>query len=85
MTMDQWARVDRYFADLLVPTDSALEAALEASEAAGLPAHNVSPNQGKLLYLLARILGARNMLEIEGRWEATAPSCWRALSPLMEG
>ena len=64
MTTDQWARVDRYFEDLLVPTDSALDAALAAGAAAGLPAHSVSPQQGKLLYLLARIRGARNMLEI---------------------
>jgi len=64
MTTDQWARVDRYFEDLLVPTDSALDAALTAAAAASLPAHSVSPQQGKLLYLLARIRGARNMLEI---------------------
>ena len=44
--------------------DLALEAALAASAAAGLPAINVSPLQGKLLHLLARAIGARNVLEI---------------------
>src|SRR3712207_7365758 len=44
----------RYFGDLLVSADPALEAALAASAAAGLPAINVSPVQGKLLHLLAR-------------------------------
>ena len=43
---------------------TALEAALAASEAAGLPRINVAPNQGKLLMLLARAIGARRILEI---------------------
>jgi predicted O-methyltransferase YrrM len=49
---------------MLLPSDPHLEAALESSAAAGLPAIQVAPNQGKLLYLLARLSGARNMLEI---------------------
>src|SRR5437879_8304315 len=59
-----WTAVDRYIADLFVGSDPALDAALEASNAAGLPAINVSPNQGKLLMLMARALGARKVLEI---------------------
>ena len=64
MTQDKWSAVDRYFADLLVPADPVLEAALAASDDAGLPAHNVAPNQGKMLMLLARLQGARTILEI---------------------
>jgi predicted O-methyltransferase YrrM len=64
MTQDTWTEVDRYIVDRLVPPDSTLEAALESSAAAGLPAINVSPNQGKFLHLLARIQGARSILEI---------------------
>ncbi|MDF2760046.1 MAG: methyltransferase [Thermomicrobiales bacterium] len=64
MTEELWTAVDRYLGDLLAPADSALEAALAASAAAGLPAINVSPLQGKLLHLLARAIGARNVLEI---------------------
>jgi len=64
MNQDQWTAVDRYITDLLVPADPVLEAALQASTAAGLPAINVAPNQGKLLHLLARIHGARTILEI---------------------
>ncbi|MET7615478.1 O-methyltransferase [Streptomyces sp. NPDC005408] len=64
MTQEQWNAVDRYVTDLLVPADEALTAALAASEAAGLPAINVAPNQGKLLHLLAGIQGARTVLEI---------------------
>ena len=64
MTEEIWSAVDRYFSELLVSDDPALEAALAASAAAGLPAINVSPVQGKLLQLLARAIGARKVLEI---------------------
>jgi predicted O-methyltransferase YrrM len=64
MTQKKWTDVDRYITDLLVPRDPALEAALEASTAAGLPSINVASNQGKLLHLLARVGGARRILEI---------------------
>ncbi|MEH2055278.1 MAG: O-methyltransferase [Nostoc sp.] len=64
MTQEQWSVVDRYFTDLLVPSDPVLDAALDTSAAAGLPPQNVSPNQGKLLFLLAQIQGARTILEI---------------------
>jgi predicted O-methyltransferase YrrM len=64
MSEDQWIAVDRYIAGLFVPPDPALDAALAASDAAGLPQINVSPNHGKLLHLLARTMGARKILEI---------------------
>jgi predicted O-methyltransferase YrrM len=64
MTEELWTAVDGYLGNLLVSADPALEAALAASAAAGLPAINVSPVQGKLLHLLARAIGARNVLEI---------------------
>jgi predicted O-methyltransferase YrrM len=58
------ANVDRYIADLLVPSDKALDEALKASAAAELPPINVSVTQGKLLMLIAQIQGAKNILEI---------------------
>src|SRR5262249_33135235 len=64
MTQNQWTAVDQYVTDLLVRPDAALEAALQTSAVAGLPAINVTPNQGKLLQLLARLQGARTILEI---------------------
>ena len=64
MTQELWTAVDRYITDCLVPPDPSLEAALDASTAAGLPPINVSPNQGKLLHMLARLQGARSVLEI---------------------
>jgi predicted O-methyltransferase YrrM len=59
-----WEEVDRYIADTLVKPDAALEAALEASDAAGLPQISVSAAHGKLLWLLARLQNARRILEI---------------------
>jgi predicted O-methyltransferase YrrM len=61
---DQWSAVDSYIADLFLAPDPALEAALTSSAAAGLPAISVSPTQGKLLHVLARVQGARRILEI---------------------
>src|SRR4051812_16730369 len=64
MSQDQWAAVDTYFDGLFAPTDEVLTAALEATTAAGLPAINVSPSQGKLLYFLAKAHNVRSILEI---------------------
>jgi len=64
MIEERWAAVDHYITDLLLPPDAAMEAAIRESVAAGLPPINVTPNQGKLLHLLARLQGARNILEI---------------------
>jgi predicted O-methyltransferase YrrM len=64
MAQEQWTAVDSYIADLFIGSDFALEAALDASKAAGLPAISVSPAQGKLLHLLARVQGARSILEL---------------------
>jgi predicted O-methyltransferase YrrM len=64
MTQEQWTKVDDYFGQALVQHDEALQSALAANKAAGLPNIDVSPAQGKFLHLLAKILGARRILEI---------------------
>jgi predicted O-methyltransferase YrrM len=64
MSQDQWNAVDHYIEELLVPEDPALEAARQASADAGLPGIAVSPPQGKMLMLLARLRGARRILEL---------------------
>jgi len=64
MNPEQWAAVDHYVCDALIPSDPVLEAALKASTDAGLPAINVSPAQGKFLHLLTRIHATRTILEI---------------------
>jgi predicted O-methyltransferase YrrM len=59
-----WAAVDDYFTSLILQPDTVLDNALQASVKASLPAINVTPTQGKLLHLLARIHHARTILEI---------------------
>ena len=63
MNQETWSAVDAYFQDCLIGEDPALENALRASAEAGLPLIHVTPTQGKLLHLLARIQGARKVLE----------------------
>ena len=64
MSKETWAAVEHYYGSLLAPDDAALEYALQSSEAAALPRIQVSALQGKLLHLLARMVAARNILEI---------------------
>lgn len=59
-----WNEVDRYFNEQLIPHDAVLDAALAASDEAQLPAIQVTAAQGKFLYLLAQMCGARRILEI---------------------
>ncbi|MCU1588257.1 MAG: methyltransferase [Frankiales bacterium] len=59
-----WSAVDAYIVGALLPPDAGLTGALERSQAAGLPAIAVAPNQGKLLHLLARMIGAGQILEV---------------------
>ena len=61
---DVWTQVDRYYGDLLAPSDEILDSALLANEQAGLPAIGVSRLQGKFLEVLVRVSCARSILEI---------------------
>ena len=63
-TQTSWSAVDNFLSGMVVPPDPSLDGAIQASEAAGLPAIQVSPLQGKLLHLIAVVRGARSILEI---------------------
>jgi predicted O-methyltransferase YrrM len=63
MSQQQWIAVDDYINDAFLEPDEVLDAALAASDTAGLPAIAVSPAQGKFLNLLARLANARRILE----------------------
>ena len=78
---ETWAAVDEYVAGLLAPDDEALAAAVAAAEEAGLPAIQVTPAQGKLLYLLAKTIGARTDRSSSAPWPATARSGWPGRCP----
>ena len=77
-----WEAVDQYFASTLGTSDPVLEAALARSRRAGLPPIQVSPNQGRLLWLLARSAGARMVLEIGTLGGYSAIWLGRALPPV---
>jgi predicted O-methyltransferase YrrM len=64
MSHDLWSAVDGYIGEHLLTPDPALDAALAASDAAELPPIALTPNQGKLLELLARIHRAQSILEL---------------------
>jgi predicted O-methyltransferase YrrM len=64
MSQQTWSAVDDYIVENLLPADTVLEAALRSNRSRGLPEIDVSPAQGKLLYLLARMNGAKRILEV---------------------
>ncbi|MBA2315001.1 MAG: O-methyltransferase [Chloroflexi bacterium] len=81
MSEQTWAAVDEYLGELFGPDDEHLAAALREGQAAGLPAISVSAPQGRLLYLLARAIGARRILEIGTLAGYSAIWLGRALPP----
>lgn len=81
MTAERWTKVDAYIDGLFAPPDPALEAALSASSQAGLPTIQVTPNQGKLLSILAQSIHARSILEIGTLGGYSAIWLARALAP----
>jgi len=64
MSLDRWKQVDRYLGETFVPETDAMRDAVAASDAAGLPAIQVAPNQGRMLELFARMLRAKRILEL---------------------
>jgi predicted O-methyltransferase YrrM len=64
MGQSQWTEVDAFLGSLIVGEDDTLTQATAAAQRAGLPPISVSPAAGKLLYLLAKLAGARRILEI---------------------
>jgi predicted O-methyltransferase YrrM len=81
MSDAQWMVVDRFIGDALLAADADMEEVLESNAAAGLPAIDVSPPQGKFLHLLARLMGARTVLEIGTLGGYSTIWLARALSP----
>ena len=78
---ERWDEVDAYLESVLLPADPVLAEVVAASEGAGLPAISVSPLQGRLLHLLARVAGARRILEIGTLGGYSAVWLARALPP----
>src|SRR5258706_16256118 len=81
MSQPEWTAVDSYITGMLVKPDDALDAALRDSAAAGLPSINVTPAQGKLLHILARMQNASRILEVGTLGGYSAIWLARALAP----
>jgi predicted O-methyltransferase YrrM len=64
MSQETWTTVEHYLVESLLPSDPILEETLRANIAAALPGIDVAPNEGKFLHLLAKIRGAKRILEI---------------------
>ncbi|MBO1112307.1 O-methyltransferase [Bordetella petrii] len=60
----RWTAVDNYFEEALHLNDPALQHALARAREAGLPPHEVAPNQGRLLQIFAQMARAQRILEI---------------------
>jgi predicted O-methyltransferase YrrM len=81
MTQQLWSTVDDYISDQLLPPDPVLDDVVARSATAGLPPIAVAPNQGRFLNLLARLAGAKSILEIGTLGGYSAVWLGRALPP----
>ena len=81
MSDNTWDNVDSYLEGALGVQDDVLRAAVAASDQAGLPAIAVSPLQGKFLFVLARLMNARRVLEVGTLGGYSAICMGRALPP----
>jgi caffeoyl-CoA O-methyltransferase len=64
MNQELFESVDKYISDLFGYEDEVLKGTIKSMEAAHIPAISVSANQGKFLQLIARINGAKRILEL---------------------
>ena len=64
MNYEIFSRTDQYISDLLAPEDEVLKATIRSLDEAGMPQISISPNQGKMLQVLARMCNAKRILEL---------------------
>ena len=57
-------QVDEYINNLFSPADEALQHAVSSIASSGIPQISVSAGQAKLVHILAKLSGARKILEI---------------------
>lgn len=84
-TLEVLAGFHDYISQQFAPEDEALSASRERAIDEGIPEVSISPSQGKLMQMLARLVGARRILEVgtlggtSAIWLARAP-CPKAAS-----
>ena len=81
MQQEKWSACDAYIASHMIGAGEAQAATLAANEAAGLPHIDVSAPQGKMLYLLARSLHPKRILEVGTLGGYSTVWLARALAP----
>jgi predicted O-methyltransferase YrrM len=81
MTQDQWTAVDSYIDDSVLGSDTVLDGVLAASVAAGLPPIAISSSQGKFLFIMAKAIGAKRILELGTLGGYSGVCLARALPP----
>ncbi len=64
MNQQLFETVDQYISNLFHDEDDCLTAAEQSIIDSGIPQISVSPNQGKLLHILARLCNAKKILEL---------------------
>ena len=79
---NQFAKVDNFITSTLLPQDSVLDSTLSSNHSAGLDAIDVSPPQGKLLYMLTKMISAKHVLEVGTLGGYSAIWFARAVTPL---
>ncbi len=62
--LNRWTAVDEFMEDLYLGDDPVMEEILKSSMEGDLPEISVSPNQGKMLWMMARLMGAKTILEV---------------------
>ena len=80
--LETWTKVDEHFVELLSQEDEVLLSCRRRSDAAGLPPHNVTANQGQFLLILAKMVGAKRILEIGTLGGYSTVWLARSLDPL---
>ena len=62
--LERWTAVDEFMEEAFIGDDPVMEEILTHSHEGGLPDISVSPNQGKMLWMMATLIGAKRILEV---------------------
>lgn len=62
--LERWTAVDEFMEEAFIGDDPVMEEILKHSHESGLPDISVSPNQGKMLWMMAKLIGAKRILEV---------------------
>ncbi len=64
MTPERWRHTSRYIRDLFAREDEVLAGLMRRADAAGIPSIDAGPESGRVLQMLALLVGARHAVEV---------------------